>query len=104
MSLNAPTLEDFLSRLQAVIHNCLGVLSQHGHLAILMGDGKHKGEYLGLPFHTLWVARAEGLWLAAPEIIRFSHGASSSAKQYEHAFIPRLHDVCLVLRRRQVRA
>ncbi len=101
---NAPTLEEFLSRLQTVIHNCLGVLSQRGHLAILMGDGKHKGEYLGLPFHTLWAAKAEGLWLAAPEIIRFSHGASSSAKQYENAFIPRLHDVCLVLKRRQERA
>ena len=98
---NAPTLEDFLSRLQAVVHNCLGVLSQRGHLAILMGDGKHKGEYLGLPFHTLWMAKAEGLWLAAPEIIRFGHGASSSAKQYQHAFIPRLHDVCLVLKRRR---
>jgi SAM-dependent methyltransferase len=101
---NAASLEEFLSRLQAVIRNCLGVLSPRGHLAILMGDGKHEGEYLGLPFHTLWLAKAEGLWLAAPEIIRFSHGASSSTKQYQHAFIPRLHDVCLVLHRRPKKA
>ena len=98
---NACTLEELLRRLQRVIHNCLGVLSERGHMAILMGDGKDKGEYLGLPFHTLWAAHAEGLWLAAPEIIRFSHGASSSTKQYHHAFIPRLHDVCLVLKRRR---
>ena len=97
---NAQSLPDFLQKLRAAIRNCVGVLAEGGHVAILMGDGKHKGEYLGLPYRTLQVAAAEGLWLAAPEIIRFSHGASSSAKQYNSSFIPRLHDVCLVLKRR----
>ena len=96
---NAETVLDFLCQLRTVIRNCVSVLHDGGHLAILTGDGKNKGEYLGLPFRTLWVAMAEGLWLAAPEIIRFSHGASSSAKQYRTSFIPRLHDVCLVLKR-----
>jgi hypothetical protein len=64
-----------------------------------MGDLRHDGEYCGLPFRTLKVAEAQGLRLAAPEIIRFSHGATSSAKEYHHPMIPRLHDVCLVLRR-----
>jgi hypothetical protein len=62
-----------------------------------MGDGKHEGRYLGLPFHTLNAVVVEGYWLAAPEIIRFSHGTTSSGRVYRTAFIPRLHDVCLVL-------
>lgn len=96
---NAPTLREFLRRLRIVVHNCAAVLSEKGHLAILMGDGKHKGEYLGLPFRTMNIAAAERLHLACPEIIRFSHGATSSTKQYPTSFIPRLHEVCLVLKR-----
>ena len=96
---NAPTLADFLQSLQTIIRNCVGVLSSAGHLAILIGDGKDQGDYLGLPFHTLALATAEGLWLAAPEIVRFSHGATSSGKRYHTRFIPRLHDLCFVLKR-----
>ena len=95
---NAPTLVDFQRRLRRVIRNCHSVLAQCGHLAILMGDGKHEGEYLGLPFRTLWLAFLENLWLAAPEIVRFQHGATSSTKEYSTSFIPRLHDICLVLK------
>jgi hypothetical protein len=96
---NAPTVEDFVERLRAVIRHCAGVLTRNGKLAILMGDGKDEGEYLGLPFRTMNAAIDEGLWLACPEIIRFSHGSSSSAKSYCTSFIPRLHDVCLVLKK-----
>jgi hypothetical protein len=95
---NAPTLGDFLRRLRLVFGNCRSVLAPGGKIGVLMGDGKHEGEYLGLPFRTLRVAAAEGLWLASPEIIRFSHGATSSARHYSGAFIPRLHDVCFVLK------
>ena len=95
---NAPTLADFLQRLQTIIRNCVGVLAPAGHVAILMGDGKDQGDYLGLPFHTLAAAASAGLWLAAPEIVRFSHGASSSARRYRTCFIPRLHDLCFVLK------
>jgi hypothetical protein len=56
--------------------------------------------YLGLPYRTLQVADSLGLWLAAPEIIRFGHGSSSATKSYSTSFIPRLHDVCDVLKRR----
>lgn len=97
---NAPTLIDFQRRLRRVIRNCHSVLARRGHLAILMGDGKHAGEYMGLPFRTLWLAFQENLWLAAPEIIRFQHGATSSTKAYTTNFIPRLHDICLVLKTR----
>src|SRR5262249_22086675 len=55
---------------------------------------------LALPFRTMNAAAAEGLELAAPEIIRFSHGTTSArTKAYPVSLIPRVHDVCLVLRR-----
>ena len=98
---NAPTLAEFQRRLRRVLRNCRSVLTERGHFVILIGDGKHEGEYLGLPFRTLWLAAREHLWLAAPEIVRFQHGASSSTKQYSSSFIPRLHDICLVLKRQK---
>jgi len=96
---SAPTLDDFLARLRMILRNCADVLAPSGRIALLMGDAKYRGEYLGLPFRTMNVAAAENLWLACPEIIRFSHGATSSSKVYQTSFIPRLHDVCLVLKR-----
>jgi len=98
---NAPTLADFLRRLRSVIHHCCTALTEDGHMAILMGDGKYRGEYLGLPFRTLSLAAMENLWLAAPEIVRFQHGASSSTKEYTTSFIPRLHDLCFILKPRR---
>lgn len=94
---NAPTLAAFGDLLRSVFRNCRSVLSEGGKLAVLIGDGKHEGRYMGLPFRTLNAAVAEGYWLAAPEIIRFGHGSTSSKRVYSTAFIPRLHDVCLVL-------
>lgn len=96
---NAPTLDAFVDCLRHVLRNCAGVLAPRGHVAVLMGDGKHNGEYMGLPFRTFSAAEAEGFKLAAPEIVRFGHGATSSAKSYSFSFIPRLHDICLVLKR-----
>lgn len=95
---NASTLGEFQRRLRAVIRNCRLVLAEGGHMAILIGDLKHRGEYVGLPFRAYWIAESEHLCLAAPEIVRFQHGASSSSKQYSTSFIPRLHDLCLVLK------
>ena len=94
---NAPTLDAFVTGLRSVLRNCRAVLASSGKLAVLMGDGKHEGRYLGLPFRTLGAAEAEGYRLAAPEIIRFGHGNTSSHRVYATSFIPRLHDVCLVL-------
>jgi hypothetical protein len=96
---NSPTLGDFLQQMSRVFRNCRGALAPSGKLAILIGDGEHQGRYLGLPFRLMNVAGDLGLWLAAPEIIRFSHGTTSSRQRYNTAFIPRLHDVCLVLER-----
>ena len=98
---SASSVKEFVGGLRAVLRNCHSVLAPDGKLAVLMGDGKHEGRYLGLPFRTMNAAVAEGFWLAAPEIIRFGHGATSSAKTYRSVFIPRLHDVCLVLEKKR---
>jgi hypothetical protein len=94
---SAPSVHGFVQALRAVFRNCRTVLAPRGKLAVQIGDGKHEGKYLALPFRTMNAAVAEGYWLAAPEIIRFGHGATSSSKVYSSSFIPRLHDVCLVL-------
>lgn len=94
---NAESPGNFVARMRAVLKNCRGVLAPRGKLAVLIGDGKHDGQYLALPFRVMNAAVAEGYWLAAPEIIRFGHGATSSRRSYSGAFIPRVHDVCLVL-------
>jgi hypothetical protein len=94
---NSQTLETFINRLRQVLRNCASVLAARGKLALLIGDGKHEGHYLGLPFQVMNAADAEGYWLAAPEIIRFSYGTTSAKRCYSGAFIPRVHDVCLVL-------
>lgn len=93
------SLDDFLQRLEAVLRNCLEVLTEHGKLIILIGDVVRKGQHLALPFRTWQTAAGLGLELACPEIIRLSHGASSTQKRYPFPLIPRVHDVCLVLRK-----
>jgi hypothetical protein len=96
---NAATVDEFVAMLRLVLRNCARVLARHGRLAVLLGDGKHNGEYWGLPFRAFAAAEAEGYRLAAPEIIRFGHGSTPHRKEYLHSFIPRLHDICLVLQR-----
>ena len=91
------TVFEFTRQMRLVFQNCRRALNPGGKLAVLIGDGKHQGRYLGLPFRLMSAASKEGFWLAAPEIIRFGHGATSSRKPYSTSFIPRLHDVCLVL-------
>ena len=95
------TLTEFLAKLHLVIRNCLSVLKKDGYLAILIGDITRQGRYYALPFHVWRISMMLGLELACPEIIRLSHGATSTAKTYDFSFIPRVHDVCLVLRRRR---
>jgi len=93
----SPTLAVFLDRYAAFVGNCAGVLSPGGKFAILMGDYcDREAGFLPLTFFTKQLAFAVGLRQSCTDIIRFSHGASSSKKVYRTSFIPGLHDVCMV--------
>jgi DNA modification methylase len=93
----SPTLEHFLKRYRQFIRNCARALAPGGRLAILMGDYCDREEgFLPLTWHTKQLAFDAGLRQCCTDIIRFSHGASSSKKVYRSSFIPGLHDTCMV--------
>jgi hypothetical protein len=96
----APTLEAFLERYRLLIGNCAGALVPGGRLAILMGDYcDRQAGYVPLVYHSKRLAFEAGLRQCATDIIRFSHGASSSRKVYRSSFIPGLHDVCMIFQK-----
>jgi hypothetical protein len=84
----------------AFIRECSALLSPQGKFAILMGDYTDR-EYglVSLTYHTKRLAFEAGLRQTCTDIIRFSHGASSSRKTYRSSFIPGLHDVCMIFER-----
>jgi hypothetical protein len=90
-------LEHFLRRYGQFILNCRAALKPGGRLAILMGDySDREAGYVPLVYHTKRLAFAAGLKQHCTDIIRFSHGNSSSRKVYRSSFIPGLHDVCTI--------
>jgi hypothetical protein len=97
-----PTVAAFLERYRLLIANCAGSLVPGGKLAILMGDYcDHEDGFVPLTYHTKQLAFELGLRQRCTDIIRFSHGASSSRKVYRSSFIPGLHDVCMVFEKGQ---
>lgn len=93
----ANTLAEFLDRYRLLIANCAGALKPNGKLAILMGDYcDREAGFVPLTYYTKQIAFELGLRQCCTDIVRFSHGASSSRKVYRSAFIPGLHDVCMV--------
>jgi hypothetical protein len=96
----SPTVNHFLSRYGQFIRNAARALKRDGKLAILMGDYTDRDAgYVPLVYHTKRLAFAAGLVQPCTDIIRFSHGASSSKKVYRSSFIPGLHDVCTIFRK-----
>lgn len=94
------TLDEFLHRYRLLIANCAGALVAGGKLAILMGDyTDREAGFVPLTYFTKQLAFELGLKQHCTDIIRFSHGASSSKKVYRSSFIPGLHDVCMVFER-----
>ena len=93
----APTLAYFIHRYEKLVQNCASVPSPGGKLAILMGyySDRETG-FVPLTYWTKQLAFAAGLKQSCTDIIRFSHGASSSTKVYTSSFIPGLHDTCVV--------
>ena len=80
--------------------NCTESLDHGGKLAILMGDySDSEAGYVPLVYYTKRLAFEAGLRQHCTDIIRFSHGASSSKKVYRSSFIPGLHDVCMIFER-----
>ncbi len=95
-----PTLQAFLDRYRLLIDNCAGALVPGGKLAILMGDYQDReAGFVPLVYHTKHLAFQTGLRQCATDIIRFSHGASSSKKVYRSSFIPGLHDTCMIFQK-----
>lgn len=94
------TIEGFLDRYGAFIRTPASVLAPGGRLAILMGDYcDREAGFVPLVYHTKRLAFEAGLRQCCTDIIRFSHGASSGRKVYRSAFIPGLHDVCMIFER-----
>lgn len=95
-----PTLAAFLERYQRFIANCAGILSPGGTFAILMGDyNDREAGYVPLTWWTKKLAFEVGLRQSCTDIVRFSHGASSSRKTYRSSFIPGLHDLCMIFKK-----
>lgn len=93
----ATTLDSFLDRYAAFIGAAAAVLADGGRFAVLMGDYCDRDAgFVPLVYHTKRLAFEAGLRQCCTDIIRFSHGASSSRKVYRSSFIPGLHDVCMV--------
>ena len=91
----APTLADFLAGYARLLANCASVLEPGGKLAVLMGDYVDRREgFVPLVYHTKRLAFDLSLRQHCTDIVRFSHGASSSRKTYRSVFIPGLHDIC----------
>jgi len=96
----AATLDDFLRRYRQFLRNCARSLKPGGKLAVLMGDySDREAGYVPLVYHTNRLAFEAGVAQHCTDIIRFSHGASSSKKVYRSSFIPGLHDVCMIFER-----
>ena len=95
-----PTLETFLERYALLLGHCGYVLKPGGIMAVLMGDySDREAGFVPLTYHTKRIAFECGLNQPCTDIIRFSHGASSSRKVYRSSFIPGLHDVCMIFQK-----
>ena len=77
------------------------MLAPGGQFAVLMGDyTDREAGFVPLTYHTRRLAYEAGLRQSCTEIVRFSHGASSSKKVYRSSFIPGLHDTCAIFEHR----
>lgn len=90
------SLPEFLEGYASFIRCCAESLQPNGKFAILMGDYNDRSGFIPLVHYTKELAFKADLRQHCTDIIRFSHGASSSRKIYRSSFIPGLHDVCMI--------
>ncbi|WP_145270240.1 hypothetical protein [Tautonia plasticadhaerens] len=92
-----PTLTDFVEKLKEAMQAIWHRLSPGGKLAVLIGDYNDRElGFLPLTYLTKQAAFSLGYEQRVTDIIRFSHGSTSSRRRYNTAFIPGLHDTCVV--------
>ena len=97
---NAATPDVFEKQLRQLYANCSNVLSQQGHMAVLMGDYiDYECGFAPLTFFSKRAAESAGFHQCCTDIIRFQHHNSSSRKKYRSSFIPGLHDVCSIFQK-----
>jgi hypothetical protein len=97
-----PTLAEFYGKLLQVMDKAASVLNPGGKIAVLMGDYNDREEgFVCLTQLVKDAARELLLRQACTDIVRFSHGATSSHRRYRSSFIPGLHDVCMIFERKQ---
>lgn len=94
---NATSPDDFEHRMQTVLQHSSSTLSEHGKIAVLMGDYSDREHgFVSCSYLTKRAAEKAGLRQCCTDIVRFQHGNTSSFKRYQSSFIPGLHDVCMV--------
>ena len=96
-----PTLDAFLDRYaassaNAPVRSAPQRQARHSDGRLLRPRGRVRLPHLPHQADRLRRGPAAG----CTDIIRFSHGASSSRKSYRSSFIPGLHDVCMIFEKR----
>jgi len=95
MLVERSTMDAFVTALRSV-QELPWLSSLNGKLAVLMGDGT-RTENTSPHHFGAERCEAEGYGSLLPKSSASDMEATSSSKVYTTAFIPRLHDVCLVL-------
>lgn len=88
-----PDYETFIKRLDEAHYNAFQAVRPGGHLAILVGDLKRKGQ--------LYPIQRDMRWFGEPVqmIIKLQHNVMSSAKSYGGNFVAIMHEYLIVTRK-----
>lgn len=88
-----PDYETFLKRLDLAHYNAYQAVRPGGHLAILVGDLKRKGQ--------LYPIQRDMRWYGEPVqvVIKLQHNVQSSSKAYTGNFVAIMHEYLVVTRK-----
>ncbi len=88
-----PDYETFLKRLDLVSYNAYQALRPGGHLAVLVGDLKRKGELFPIQRDMRWFGEPVNV------IIKVQHNVQSSSRSYGGNFVAIMHEYLVVTRK-----